>query len=82
MLAKQQTVSLLLDFMKLVSCRHYVMSNGTDELSGIVNKREFGRRGLWHIFEVLSQHPPEATDENNENSEKTKFEVNTCIQCH
>jgi len=58
------------------------MSNGTDEWSRIVNKQELGRRGLWHIFEVLSQHSPEETDKNNENSEKTKFEVNTCMQCH
>jgi hypothetical protein len=82
MLATQQTVSLLLDFMKLVSCRYYVMSSGTDECSGIVNKWEFGRRGLWPIFELLSHHPPEETDKKNENSEKTKFEVNTCTQCH
>jgi len=82
MLATQQTVSLLLDFMKLVSCRHYVMSGGTNECSGIVNKWEFGRRGLWPIFELLYLHPPEVTDKKNENSEKTTFEVNTCIQCH
>jgi len=25
---------------------------------------------------------PSPTDKNNENSEKTKFEVNTCVQCH
>lgn len=81
-LAKQQTVSPLLDFVKLVGCRHYVTPNGADEWSGIVNKWEYGRRGLWPIFEVFSQNPPEETDKNNENSEKTKFEVNTCIKCH
>lgn len=68
--------------MKLVSCRYYVMSNGTDEWSWTVNKWEFGRRGLWHIFEVLPQHSPEDTDKNSENSEQTKFKVNTCIQCY
>lgn len=82
MLATKQMVSLVLDFMKLVSCSHSVILHATDDWSGIVNKWGFGRRELWPMFEVLSQNSPEETDKNNENSEKTKFEINTCIQCH